>query len=240
MFGNELLSKKLADMKRAITPAYSSSFNMCYCYLAKVSTMTAVLIRFLIFTLMVVNSVAAQQGDVKSRPLHDKKPSSRPAVTTRWYTLAAPDKDFIVKFPGAPRREAESEAPSGTMRNYALHTDFMLFRLSYVDVGVDPSSREGNQLPLTFRQQMLDRARERGWIVLRSELLRKNVYEQETWSPTKRNPRLRLHYVERNIVRYGRQYLLTCASLISERKVDHALCRQFFESFRVIKEPQPQ
>jgi hypothetical protein len=79
-----------------------------------------------------------------------------------------------------------------------------------------------------------------GWVVLRSELLRKNVYEQETWSPMKRNPNLRLHYVERNIVRYGRQYILSCSSLVPEQKVNPNLCYRFFNSFRVIREPQPQ
>lgn len=202
--------------------------------------MTANIFRFLILTLTLVNGMAAQISGTKSRLPLTSKTYSQTKANDRWYVFNAPDKDFVVEFPAKPERERDDEAPSGTMRSFALDGASMSFLLSYVDVGYDPTSREGNQLPLTFRQTMLEQARERGWTVLRSELLRKNVYEQETWSPTKANPRLRLHYVERNIVRYGRQYVLTCSSRIPERKVDSELCRRFFDSFRVIREPQPQ
>jgi hypothetical protein len=202
--------------------------------------MTAKLVRLLIFTLTFVNGTAAQTTSTKSRPPSSSKTNSQTKVNGRWYVFNAPDKDFVVELPAKPEHEPDDEAPSGTMRNYALDIESMSFRLSYVDVGFDPTSREGNLLPLAFRRTMLEQANERGWTVIRSELLRKNVYEQETWSPTKANPRLRLHYVERNIVRYGRQYVLTCSSRIPERKVDVELCRRFFDSFRVIREPQPQ
>ena len=202
--------------------------------------MTAKLFRFLIVSLVLVNGTAAQSDGRKAQPSHVPQLMKQATGRDRWYVFNGPDKDFVVEFPDKPERESDDEAPSGTMRSFVLDGISMYFLLSYVDVGLDPTSREGNQLPLTFRQNMLEHARERGWTVLRSELLRKNVYEQETWSPTKANPRLRLHYVERNIVRYGRQYVLTCSSRIPERKVDLDLCRRFFDSFRVIREPQPQ
>jgi hypothetical protein len=201
---------------------------------------TANITCFLILTLTLVNGTAAQTVSTKSRPLTSSKTNSQAKVNGRWYVFNAPDKDFVVEFPAKPKREPDDEASSGTMRSYALDDESMSFLLYYVDVGFDPASREGNQLPLTFRQTMLEQARERGWTVLRSELLRKNVYEQERWSPMTANPRLRLHYVERNIVRYGRQYVLTCSSRVPERKVDLELCRRFLDSFRVIREPQPQ
>jgi hypothetical protein len=201
---------------------------------------TANIFRFLILTLTLVNGTAAQISGTKSRPPFISKTNSQTKISDRWYIFNAPDKDFVVEFPAKPERAPDDEAPSGTMRSFVLDATSMSFLLSYVDVGYDPTSHEGNQLPLTFRQTMLDQARERGWTVLRFELLRKNVYEQETWSPTKANPRLRLHYVERNIVRYGRQYILTCSSRIPDRKVDLELCRRFLDSFRVIREPQPQ
>lgn len=202
--------------------------------------MTAKLFRFLILSLVLVNGTAAQSDGGKAqapRVLHSTKQTTS---SDRWYVFNAPDRDFVVEFPVKPRREPDDEAPGGTMRSYALYTASMSFMLSYVDVQYEPTSREGNQLPLNFRQSMLEHARERGWTVVRSELLRKNVYEQETWSPTKANPNLRLHYVERNIIRYGRQYILTCSSLIPERKVDLEACRRFIDSFRVLREPQPQ
>lgn len=202
--------------------------------------MTAKLFRFLIVSLVLVNATPAQSGGRKAQTPHVPQLIKQTTSKGRWYVFDGPDKDFVVEFPAKPERAPDDEAPSGTMRSFVLDAASMSFLLSYVDVGIDPTSREGNQLPLTFRQSMLEHARERGWTVLRSELLRKNVYEQETWSPTKANPRLRLHYVERNIVRYGRQYVLTCSSRIPERKVDLELCRRFFDSLRVIREPQPQ
>jgi hypothetical protein len=195
---------------------------------------------FLIFTVLIVNSLGRQQSTSKLRPSQTQKATSSATTNKQWYLFNAPDKDFVIEFPTRPRREADTEAPSGTRRNYALDMASMSLLLSYVDSGLEPDSRDGNQLPLAFRQLMLDQARERGWTVLRSQLLHKNVYEQETWSPMKSNPNLRLHYVERHIVRYGRQYALTCSSLIPEQKVKVELCQRFFNSFRVIREPQPQ
>jgi hypothetical protein len=201
---------------------------------------TANIFRFLILTLALVNSTTTQIASTKSQPPLTSKANSSAIIKDRWHVFKAPDKDFTIEFPAKPKHEPDGEAPSGTMRKFALDTASMSFLLSYVDIGYEPTSREGNQLPLTFRQNMLDHARERGWTVIRSELQRKNVYEQETWSPTKANPNLRLHYIERNIIRYGRQYVLTCSSRILERKVKFDLCRRFFDSFRVIREPQPQ
>lgn len=202
--------------------------------------MSTKLVRFLIFTLLVVNSTAGQQGKGKSQPPQAPKATSSATNSKLWYVFNAPDKDFVIEFPTRPKREADTEAPSGTMHNYVLNTDSISYSFSYVDTGLEPTSREGNQLPQMFRKSMLENAAEQGWVVLRSELLRKNVYEQETWSPIKRKPDQRLHYIERNIVRYGRQYILTCASLIPEQKVNSELCRRFFNSFQVIGEPQPQ
>jgi hypothetical protein len=202
--------------------------------------MTAKLFRFLMVSLVLVNGTAAQSDGKKAKTPDIPQLMKQTTSRDRWYVFNAPDKDFVVEFPAKPKRELDDEAPSGTMRSFVQDGPSMSFLLSYVDVGYDPSSREGNQLPLTFRQTMLEQARERGWTVLRSELLRKNVYEQETWSPMRANPDLRLHYIERNIMRYGRQYILTCSSRIPERKVDSDMCHRFFESFRVIREPQPQ
>ena len=207
---------------------------------AEVVIMIAKLIRFLIFTLMLVNSTAAQIGSGKSRTSPIPKTITHTTTKDRWYVFSAPDKDFIVEFPAKPKREPDSEAPSGTMRIYAFDTSSTSLLLSYVDLDYEPTSRAGNQLPLTFRREMLEHARNRGWTVLRSELLRKNIYEQETWTPMKDRPTLRLHYVERTIIRYGRQYTLSCSSLISEQRVNPEICRRFFSSFQVVGEPRPQ
>lgn len=158
----------------------------------------------------------------------------------RWYEFTSPDKDFTVEFPARPTRESDIEAASGTMRNYTFDTASESFLLSFIDTDLDPSSRERNRLPLTFRQSQVDHARERGWTIVRAAMLRRNVYQEERWTPMRHDPERKLHFVARNIARYGRQYILTCASLVPDRKVDAARCVRFLDSFRVVREPQPQ
>ncbi len=197
--------------------------------------MIGILSRLLAAVLLLTISALAQTH--AGRPL----PHPRPAPTApRWYIFAGPDRDFVVEFPSAPKRMSDNEAPGGTARNYVLVKDGLTFRLHFIDTGLDPGSREGNQLPLDFRREMLEHARERGWTVVRAELVHRNVYEQETWSPMKSNAAGSLHYIERDVVRHGRQYILTCASLIPDKKADASLCRRFLDSFRVTGEPQPQ
>jgi len=198
------------------------------------------LIRFLVLTLILVNNTEAQLYNWKSQPPLFQQPATKTIVKGQWYIFSAPDKDFILEFPEKPKREPDSEAPGGTMRTYILNMSSMAFMLSYVDLDYEPASRSGNQLSLTFRRETLDHARERGWTVIRSELLRKNIYEQEIWSPMKEHPNLRLHYVERTVIRYGRQYTLTCASLVPDQKVNPVFCHRYLNSFQVIREPQPQ
>jgi hypothetical protein len=193
----------------------------------------------LIATLLLLPHATAQTQTKNPSTSRSSGARKRPA-TNRWYVFTGPDRDFVVEFPGESKHQVDSEAASGTMRNFTFDSDSMSLLLSYVDLGIDPTTREGNQLPLNFRQTMLDHAQDRGWTVIRSQLLRQNIYEQETWSLTKSSPIKRLHYIERNIVRYGRQYILTCASLLPEKKVSPELCRRFLDSFRVLREPQPQ
>jgi hypothetical protein len=200
--------------------------------------MRVCLSRLLISTLIFTASATAQTRSQNSPP--QSAPTSVNLASVRWYVLKGPDQDFVVEFPIKPERVADTEAASGTSRGYILVWNDIMLHLLFMDTGLEPDSREGNQLPLDFRQQMLAQAREQGWTVLRSQLLRTNVYEQERWSPMKKNPSLRLHYIERNIVRYGRQYVLACSSIVPDVKANAEVCRRFFDSFRVIGEPQPQ
>jgi hypothetical protein len=186
--------------------------------------------------LVLANGAVSQTRSKKSQP----SGTTQSANKGRWYSLTSPDRDFLIEFPVKPERLGDIEGPSGTGRIFMLVAGATAFRLSFTDTGIEPSSHEGNQLPLDFRREMLEHARERGWTVLSSELLRSNVYEQETWSPMKNNPSRSLHHIERSIFRYGRMYALTCSSIIPDLKVDAGVCRRFFGSFRVIRAPQPQ
>jgi hypothetical protein len=199
-----------------------------------------ILLILLILTSFLHQISPAQNRGERVRQPRAPRASSTPRTEDRWYVFTSPDKDFVIQFPSKPERRADDEAPSGTSRNYVLIREDLVFQLTFMDTGLERRSREGNQLPLGFRQEMLDQAKKRGWTVIRSELLRVNVYEQETWSPTKRDPSRKLHYIERNVVRYGRQYILTCSSITPDRRVNVALCKRFFNSFRVVGEPRPQ
>lgn len=198
--------------------------------------MSANLSYLLALTIVLVNGAAAQNRAIKPR-----RPSL-PHTTSNngWYTLASPDKDFLIEFPLMPRREKDTDAPSGTSRSYVLVNDSVIYQLYYVDTGFNPGDYDANQFPPTFGRERIEQAREKGSTILRSQLLRINVFEYEVLSPRKGDADKMLHWIERHIIRYGRQYTLSCGSTIPNQKVDTRICRRFFESFRVIRAPQPQ
>lgn len=202
--------------------------------------MTVSLIRFLIFTFLLVNVAPAQSQRGKLQRQRTLRAPSTSITNERWYKFTSPDKDFVIEFQYKPERMADSEAPSGTARNYALIRNSIIFQLSYVDTGIDAESRNSNQFPLKFSQEMIEHAiQSRGADVLRSRLLHINVYEIEILSPRKGDRSLMLHSIERYVIRYGRQYTLSCSSIIPNKRVNAITCQRFFNSFRVVGIPQP-
>jgi hypothetical protein len=194
------------------------------------------LIYLLILSLIFVYSTAAQHRSTKLQ-----RPSTTHAANNDdWYILTSPDKDFIIEFPAKPERNSDNEAPSGTSRNYLLTKDSVLYQFSYVDTGFDPTDYDANQFPPRFGQELIEHAKENGLTVLRWQLLRINVFEYEVLSPRKGDRTQIMHWIERHIIRYGRQYTLSCGSAVPNQKVDARICHRFFESFRVIRAPQPQ
>lgn len=203
--------------------------------------MTVSLIRFLIFTLLLVNVTAAQSKKGELQRQRASQTSSTSITNERWYRFTSPDKDFVIEFQSKPERMADSEAPGGTTRNYSLIRNSMIFQLSYVDTGLDVRSRDSNQFPPQFSQEMIEYAiQSRGAGVLRSQLLHINVYEIEILFPRKGDRSLMLHSVERYIIRYGRQYTLSCSSIIPNKRANVMTCQRFFNSFRVVGVPQPK
>lgn len=198
--------------------------------------MQAKFVYLLIFTLMLVNNAAAQIKSIK--PQH--RDVAQSTSSGRWYILTSPDKDFLIEFPIKPEREADSEAPSGITRSYVLVKDSVLYQFYYVDTGLNPADYDANHLPQNFGRELVEHAKKKGSTVIRSQLLRINVFEYEVVSPRKGNRNLMLHWVERHVIRYGRQYTLSCGSSVPNQKVDVRICRRFFESFRVVRAPQPQ
>lgn len=203
--------------------------------------MTINLSRFLIFTFLLVNVATAQSKKGKLQRQVASRAASTSITNERWYKFTSPDKDFVIEFQSKPERMADSEAPSGTARNYSLIRNSMIFQLSYVDTGINTGSRDSNQFPPKFSQEMIEYAiQSRGADVLRSQLLHINVYEIEIIFPRKGDRSLMLHSVERYIIRYGRQYTLSCSSIIPNKRANAMTCQRFFNSFRVVGVPQPQ
>jgi hypothetical protein len=202
--------------------------------------MTPSLVRVLIFTFLLVNTASAQNRDGKQRPLAQRATSTR-SSNEHWYRFFSPDKDFVIQLPSKPERRADDEVPSGTSRNYILIKASMIFQLSYVDTGFEPTDQEANQFPPGFSREMIDHAtQERGATMLRSQLLHINIYELEIIFPRRGDRNIMLHSVERYVIRYGRQYTLTCSSTTPNERVDLRVCQRFFDSFRIVGIPQPQ
>lgn len=190
----------------------------------------------LILTLWLVNVTAAQ---TRSKDLKQLR-APRPTNYSRWYIFTSPDNDFVVEFPVKPERQEDTDAPSGTSRNYVLVKDSVLYQFSYLDTGFNPTDYDANQLPPKFGQGLIEHAKENGSTVLRSRLLRINIFEYEILYPRKGDRSQMLHWIERHVIRYGRQYTLSCGSTIPNQKVDVGVCHYFFESFHIVRAPQPQ
>lgn len=201
--------------------------------------MTLMTVRFtylLTLALWLVNGSVAQTGGPKTQ----RQDRTQPTNNNRWHTLASPDKDFIIEFPAKPERQPDAVAPSGTSRGYVLTKDSLIYRFSYVDTGFNPADYDANQLPPNFGRDLIEHAEQKGSTVISSRLLRINVFEYEVLHPRQGERGQMLHWLERHAIRYGRQYTLSCGSTIPNRKVDSVSCRRFFESFRVLRPPQPQ
>lgn len=187
--------------------------------------------------ILTLGFVYVTTGQTQSK---NSKQSSAPQTTkhSRWYTLTSPDNDFLIEFPGKPERKEDAYAPGGTSRNYVLVANSVLYQFSYLDTGFNPADYDANQLPPKFGQGLIEHAKENGSTVLRSQLLRINVFEYEVLYPRKGDRSQTLHWIERHVIRYGRQYTLSCGSTIPNQKVDIGICRRFFESFHIVRAPQ--
>jgi hypothetical protein len=161
-------------------------------------------------------------------------------AAVRWQIFTGPDNDFTVELPGRPTREPDVQGLGTTVRGYSLVREFVHFQMLFQDTGIRLGDREGDKLPLDFSESRIKDIRQKGGIILRTDLARINVHDLEAWMPYKNYPGQRLHFIERFIARNGRLYMLSCTSTILNQKLDAAVCRRFFDSFRVIRPPQPR
>jgi hypothetical protein len=193
----------------------------------------------MLITLLIVPEVTAQ---TLSHTYHVSKKgqAATSSINTDWHVVTGPDKDFIVKFPSEPEQRTEVDKLGEAMRRYRVTKGSLLFQLMFWDTNFDPTSREGNELSPEFSRDMLAQAKHEGWTVIRAQLLNRNIYEQERWTPMDSDPNHKLHLTVRHVRRYGREYILACSSLIPDKVISPEMCRQFFKSFRVIGKPHPQ
>lgn len=187
--------------------------------------------------LLLTLGVAAQKLNPSSKAAQKVKDTNT-ATEARWHTFTSPDGDFVIKFPSELRLGTRDERLNETMRHYNSTKGSLLFQLIFWETGFARTSRQGNQLPPDFSQDMIEQAKQEGWTVIRFQLLSNNLYEQERWTPLDSNPERKIHFIGRHIRRYGREYILSCSSLIPDKEVEREVCRYFFNSFRITSKPR--
>jgi hypothetical protein len=163
-----------------------------------------------------------------------RKPGARAASGTPdgWYVFTGPEGDFTLRFPSKPQRGEDSTGPVGMIRQYSATDDTHYFGITYQDLGPAASG-----LTPTHEETVVALLRERGHKIVSVRRLSKNSTQTELWSPSL-TPGKFLHRIERTIISHDRMYTMGCGSRIAEQEVERAVCRRFFDSFRVIGVPQ--
>jgi len=187
--------------------------------------------------LLLTFGMAAQKLNPSSKATQKVK-DAKTATETRWHIFTSPNRDFVIEFPSKPRIGTKEEELDETMSRYDSTKGSLLFQLMFWNTGFAQNSRQGNQFPPGFGQDMIEQAKQEGWTVIRSQLLSDNIYEQERWTPLDSNPERKVHLIGRHIRRYGREYILSCSSLVPDKEVEREVCRHFFNSFRITGKPR--
>jgi hypothetical protein len=210
--------------------------------------MKSVLRKLLNFTLLIAlllysgNALAGVQSDgergragktpiKKAAPRRGARKATRRAPAA-WHTFTGPDSDFRVQFPSKPAREEDAPGVIGMIRRYSSTTGTYYFGIVYQDLG--PAASD---LTPTHEEATAALLEEKGHKVVSVRRLSRNTTQTELWSPSQ-TPGKFMHRIERTVVSHDRMYTLGCGSRIAEQEVDKAVCRRFFDSFRLIGVPQ--
>lgn len=189
------------------------------------------------FVLLLLVGVVVVQGQSRGTKFEGAIGRQRPQPLSpsdpnKWHVFIGPDNDFTIEFPSKPVREEDAQGIIGVIRRYSSTTDRYYFGIVYQDVGPAAS----NLIP-THEEESAALLQERGHKVISARRLSKNVTQMELWSPSQ-TPGKFLHRIDRTVVRHDRMYTLGCSSRIAEKEVDKAVCRRFFNSFRMIGVPR--
>ncbi len=160
----------------------------------------------------------------------------------QWRTLTGPDKDFTIKFPAQPKRDEFRgkpilNNPGRLTHRFSAFTDTLALIISFQDLGYAPNSPSADRVSPAYERKIREVSRRDGWKIIRIQRLSDSVAEMEAWTPSV-NAASYVHTISRLVVRNGRAYDLDCSSVLTKQEVNRALCRRFFDSFRVIGPPQ--
>jgi hypothetical protein len=188
-------------------------------------------------TLVMLGSLAflTSAGHLTAAQRHRVHKRSVQPAAERWYTFTGPDRDFSLDFPHEPKREQDGQGPVTLIRTYGLNTeDGMRFYVNLQDIGGDPRSSQNNEWAPDYEETAAAAARKDGRRVVQVHRLAKNVIEMELWQIVE-EINGSVNYVERNVLRRGRVYTLSCGALVNGREVDKSICRRFFNSMRFMR-----
>jgi hypothetical protein len=170
-------------------------------------------------------------GYVTLAQKQDEATAPKVTISETWQTFTGPDGDFTLSFPGKPSHAADAQGPVAMIRAYELTTQDVDFVVNFQDIGGDPKSREYNEWAVGTEETLAASMREQGQRIMRMRRIARNVIEVNAWQTVKETG-TNHNYLARHVVRRGRTYLLTCASLIDGKEVDKSICRRFFSSLR--------
>jgi hypothetical protein len=167
---------------------------------------------------------------------------SAQSATDLWITLIGPDKDFKVDFPAEPKfDEFRGKATMGKagplIRRYYAFTDTLLLVISFQDLDYKPNNPFANSIAPTYEQKIKEAAKRGRWKIISIQRLSNSIAELESWDRSVK-PEGYVHTISHTVVRNGQAYDLQCRSTFIGHEVDRAVCRRFFNSFRVIGPPQ--
>lgn len=160
----------------------------------------------------------------------------------QWRTVTGPDKDFTVDFPAQPERDEfrgnpiMGKAGRLTRRYFAFKGTMALF-ISFQDLDYAPNTPFADRVSPSYERKIREVARRDGWKIIRIRRLSDSVVETEAWTRSADRAGY-VHTISRLVVRSGQAYELECSSVPTGREVDRAVCRRFFDSFRIIGPPQ--
>jgi hypothetical protein len=150
-----------------------------------------------------------------------------------WYVFVSPDGDFTLSFPGKPSREADEPGPNSPVKTYGLYTEnSMRFSVNFQNGFGDPNSRLANEWNDHYEQELLASHRRNRLNVVHTRRIEKNGFEVEIWDSRNSDSGESINYLIQTILRQGRIYTLLCGSEIYGRRVDKAICSQFFSSLQ--------